>query len=172
MPNMSVVNKAKRSTFQSSLTVEESVVNELLLVCGVIGTTTTTTTTAKTKDNDNNANNDDDDDEDDDDETTTNEEERLVPVADCLLWLQDLQRVLRRDEDAYRPIALLLASWNIVPTKLLPLLKSAHYDSAMVMTLVKILVILTKPLTDSAKKAARMVIDVKAAKKQYPDDAK
>eukprot|EP00957_Ditylum_brightwellii_P035506 2691694-Ditylum_brightwellii.AAC.1 len=71
--------------------VEKAVVNELLLVCGVIGSTT-------------------------DDKTN-----KIVPVTDCLNWLQDLQRALRRDDDTYRPISLLLGKWKVVSQKLLPL---------------------------------------------------
>lgn len=123
------------------LEVDEGVINELLLVCGVIGTT-------KTDEN----------------------EERLVPVTDCLLWLQDLQRALRRDDDAHRSIALLIGSWKIVQTKLLPLLKSVYYDSAIVVTILKILVILTKPLTAMAKRAARIAVDVKGAKNKNTSD--
>lgn len=136
------------------LEVDEGVVNELLLICGVIGTT-------KTKSKDSAATTNDEEDEDD---------ERLVPVTDCLLWLQDLQRALRRDDDAHRAIALLIGSWKIVQTKLLPLLKSVHYDSAIVVTILKILVILTKPLTPTAKRAARMAIDVKRGKNKDAAD--
>jgi timeless len=104
--------------------------------------------------------------------TTKNDEneERLVPVTDCLLWLQDLQRALRRDDDAHRSIALVIGSWKIVQTKLLPLLKSVYYDSAIVVTILKILVILTKPLSAMAKRAARMAIDVKGAKNKKASD--
>jgi len=151
---------------RKSLEVDESIVNELLLICGVIGTTTTKSKTSSKEDSSDTADRagqNDSNEADDDDE-------RLVPVTDCLLWLQDLQRALRRDDDAHRPIALLIGSWKIVQTKLLPLLKSAHYDSAIVVTILKILVILTKPLTDTAKRAARMAIDVKGAKNKDAAD--
>jgi len=114
--------------------VDKKVVDELLLVCGVIGSTV-------------------------DPETQT-----IVPVEDCLNWLQDLQRALRRDEDAYRPISLLLGQWKVVEQKLLPLVVSCRYDTALVITLLKILVILTKPISETAKKASKMVIDVKTGK--------
>jgi timeless len=119
------------------MTVDKNVVDELLLVCGVIGTTT---------------------------ETTSNGIETLVPVTDCLNWLQDLQRALRRDEDLYRPISLLLGKWNVVPQKLLPLVLTCRYDTPMVLTIVKILVILTKPLHDNTKRAGKLVIDTKSNK--------
>jgi timeless len=73
-------------------------------------------------------------------------EGEFVPVTDCLAWLQDLQRALRRDNDSYRPIGLLLGQWNVVKTKLLPLVMSCRYDRGVVLTVLKILVILTKPL--------------------------
>jgi hypothetical protein len=111
----------------SSMKVSKEIVDELLLVCGVIG-------------------------------TTTERNDELVPVTDCLNWLQDLQRALRRDDDQYRPISLLLSQWHIVEQKLLPLVLTARYDTAMVLTVCKILVILTKPLSDQAVRAGRMAI--------------
>jgi timeless len=115
-------------------TVDQGIVDELLLVCGVIGTTTS------------------------DDQST------LVPVTDCLNWLQDLQRALRRDDDNYRPISLLIGKWNVVQQKLLPLVMSCRYDTPIVLTIVKILVILTKPLSETTRRAASMVIDTKSGK--------
>ena len=91
---------------------------------------------------------------------------KFVPVTDCLNWLQDLQRTLRRDDDITRNIALLLGSWQIVQKKLLPIVVACQYDSALVMTIVKLLVILTKPLSGGAQKAARLVIDVKKSKQK------
>jgi timeless len=117
--------------------VDKNIVEELLLVCGVIGTTT---------------------------ETTSKGEQYLVPVTDCLNWLQDLQRALRRDEDMYRPISLLLCKWNVVQQKLLPLVLTCRYDTPMVLTIVKILVILTKPLNENTLRAGRLVIDTKSNK--------
>lgn len=109
--------------------VSKDIVDELLLVCGVIGTTT--------------------------------EGDELVPVTDCLNWLQDLQRALRRDDDLYRPISLLLCQWKIVEQKLLPLVLTSRYDPAIVLTVCKILVILTKPLSDQTLQAGRMAIATK-----------
>ena len=43
--------------------------------------------------------------------------ERFVPVADCLNWLQDLQRALRSDKDDLRPIANQLGTWKVVEEK-------------------------------------------------------
>ena len=116
--------------------VSKNVVDELLLVCGVIGTT---------------------------------EGDQFVPVTDCLNWLQDLQRALRRDEDLYRPISLLLGQWKVVPQKLLPLVMTCRYDTPLVLTVCKILVILTKPLADNTVRAAQMVIDTKRTKNSPPE---
>jgi timeless len=118
---------------RDALSVEPSVVDELLLVCGVIGTTVSDTDTP----------------------------DRIVPVADCLNWLQDLQRALRRDDDQYRPISLLMAQWKIVPQKLLPLVDSCRYDTDLVLTVAKILVILTKPLAESTERAGKLPIETK-----------
>jgi timeless len=119
------------------MNVQKNIVDELLLVCGVIGTSVQKDATGR---------------------------ERLVPVTDCLNWLQDLQRALRRDDDLYRPISLLLGKWKVVQHKLLPLTASCRYDTPMVLTVVKILVILTKPLSDNTLRAGRMVIDTMSRK--------
>jgi Timeless protein len=111
--------------------VDRNVVDELLLVCGVIGTTTT-------------------------------EGDEIVPVSDCLNWLQDLQRALRRDDDLHRPISLLLGQWKVVQHKLLPLVLHSRYDTTLVLTVCKILVILTKPLCDNTVRAGKMVIDTRS----------
>ncbi len=123
-------------TLYKRMTAERGVVDELLLVCGVIGTTTT-------------------------------DGDELVPVTDCLNWLQDLQRALRRDDDTFRPVSLLLGKWKVVQQKLLPLVMTCRYDTPMILTIVKILVILTKPLGDAAKKAGRFAIDTKKYSEEY-----
>ena len=133
-------NKKKRELLTGldrHMAVDKNVVDELLLVCGVIGTNT---------------------------ETSHEGVETLVPVTDCLNWLQDLQRALRRDEDLYRPISLLLGKWNVVQKKLLPLVMTCRYDTPMVLTIVKILVILTKPLHENTLRAGRLIIDTKSKK--------
>ncbi|OEU07935.1 hypothetical protein FRACYDRAFT_197226 [Fragilariopsis cylindrus CCMP1102] len=113
------------------MAVERNVVDELLLVCGVIGSS---------KGND------------------------VIPVTDSLNWLQDLQRALRRDEDLYRPISLLLGKWKIVEQKLLPLMMTCRYDTPIVLTVLKILVILTKPLSENTIRAGQMIIDTASPK--------
>lgn len=124
-----------KTSLDHRMSVEKNVVDELLLVCGVIGTTT----------NSGNGN-------------------ELVPVTDCLNWLQDLQRALRRDEDSYRPISLLLGKWKIVEQKLLPLVVTCRYDTPIVLTVLKILVILTKPLAENSQRAGQMIIDTVSPK--------
>lgn len=126
-----------RSTYTNpSLTVDKKVVDELLLVCGVIGSTVDPRT------------------------------QQIVPVQNCINWLQDLQRALRRDEDAFRPISLLFGQWKVVEQKLLPLVISCRYDTPLILTIVKILVILTKPISENAKNAARMIIDTRPGKSE------
>jgi len=122
----------QEASLQQRMSVDKNIVDELLLVCGVIG---------------------------------TNEKDgELVPVTDCLNWLQDLQRALRRDDDLYRPVSLLLGQWRVVQQKLLPLIVHARYDSTLVLTVCKILVILTKPLSENTVRAGKMVIDTKSKK--------
>ena len=125
--------KDSKTSLDRRMTVDKDIVDELLLVCGVIG-------------------------------TASNEGDELVPVTDCLNWLQDLQRALRRDEDLYRPISLLIGKWKVVEQKLLPLVMTCRYDTPLVLTVVKILVILTKPLSENTQRAGRMVIDTKSPK--------
>lgn len=127
------------------LTVDKDVVDELLLVCGVIGTATDGAVGEPSNTSGGGGG--------------SSSERQLVPVTDCLNWLQDLQRALRRDDDHTRPISLLLADWKVVPHKLLPLALTCRYDNALVLTICKILVILTKPLSDQTVNAGRMVID-------------
>ncbi len=115
-------------SLKKRMTVDKNVVEELLLVCGVLGTA--------------------------DEETG-----QMVPVEDCLNWLQDLQRALRRDDDLYRPISLFLGDLKVVEQKLLPLVISCRYDTALVLTICKILVILTKPLAENTVRAGRTEIN-------------
>ena len=127
---------------------DKAVVDELLLVCGVIGSTSTRT-----------------------DPVTGLEEEVFVPVTDCINWLQDLQRALRRDHETYRPVSLLLGQWRVVSQKLLPLVMSCRYDRALVLTVCKILVILTKPLSEAARNAGRLTVDAKNGAKKDGGEA-
>jgi timeless len=120
-----------KTSLDRRMTVERNVVDELLLVCGVIG---------------------------------SSKGNEVIPVTDSLNWLQDLQRALRRDEDLYRPISLLLGKWKIVEQKLLPLMMTCRYDTPIVLTVLKILVILTKPLSENTIRAGQMIIDTSSPK--------
>jgi len=88
----------------------------------------------------------------------------FVPVTDSKEWLQDLQRVINRDHDVYRPISLYLAKLKFAPSKLIPIAVSCEHDRALVLTTVKLLVCMTKPMSEEAKKAGRLVVDVKSGK--------
>ena len=105
---------SNRPNHNPSLNVPKGIIDELLLVCGVIGSTM----------------------------PDPSNKNKLVPVTDCINWLQDLQRALRRDDDSYRPISLLIGQWRVVPQKLLPLVLGCRYDTPLVLTVLKILVIL------------------------------
>lgn len=131
--------------------IEKEVIDELLLVCGVIGTTIEEAYNNISTGNSTNHN-------------EKKQQTNIVPVTDCLNWLQDLQRVLRRDDDLYRLISLLLKQWNIVTNTLLPLLLHSSYDTPIVLTICKILVILTKPLSDNTIRSNKLCIDTKSGK--------
>lgn len=133
-----MVTPSSFESLQSRLTVDKNIVDELLLVCGVIGTT-----------------------------TEEGDATRIIPVTDCLQWIQDLQRCLRRDDDIYRPISILLKSWNILSSKLIPLALCSQYDTAMLTTLCKVFVILTKPLHTQTIHTARMILNPKKVSPRY-----
>ena len=116
--------------------VKDNIINELYLIGGVIGSTA----------------------------TIEDGTEKFIPNMEALEWLQDLQRVLKRDHEIYRPILLKIGNLRIMAQKLFPLLIACRADRMMVMTICKILVILTKPMNESAKKAGRMSVDVKNKK--------
>ncbi|CAH0516231.1 unnamed protein product [Peronospora belbahrii] len=74
----------------------------------------------------------------------------LIRSEDCELWIHDLQRVLRRDHMKYRLITKQLGKWKIVQKKLLPLLVTYQHDWSLVLSILKVLVMLTtKPPTNS-----------------------
>ena len=125
------------TSLDKALAVDKDVVDELLLICGVIG--------------------------------SSDSEGHLVPVSDCLEWLQDLQRALRRDDDLFRPISLLLGKWKIVQDKLFPLVRSSPCDTPLLLTIAKILVILTKPLAETTLRAGTMMVDPKKQSERYVD---
>jgi hypothetical protein len=145
------------------MSVDKNVIDELLLVCGVIGTAVSSSgeggvdySASASRDGGGGRS-----------LRHHQQGELIVPVTDCLNWLQDLQRALRRDDDQYRPISLLLGDWKVVGQKLLPIVLSCRYDTSIVLTVCKILVILTKPLADNTVRAGRMVIDTKKMSPEY-----
>ena len=140
-PTLLAPENAPNISEASPTAVPKDVLNELLLIFSVIGSTTN-----KSQKPNN---------------LTEPIDTNIIPVADCLNWLQDLQRALRRDDDTHRPISILLAHWRMVEHKLLPLATSCKYDTAIVMTITKILVILTKPMNATSKRAARLVLNPK-----------
>lgn len=119
--------------------IEEPLINELLLVGAALGST----------------------------ETLTAEDgslvERFIRGENCLEWLQDLQRALRRDDEATRAVSIRLGSWRVVETKLLPLLLECRDDMELVVTLAKIFVMLTMPLGPTARKWARFQVNARDA---------
>ena len=119
--------------------IEEPLINELLLVGAALGST----------------------------EAFTAEDgslvERFIRGENCLEWLQDLQRALRRDDEATRSVAIRLGNWRVVETKLLPLLLECRDDMELVVTLAKIFVMLTMPLGPAARKWARFQVDARDA---------
>lgn len=138
MVDLSAVNELPTSE-TSRFSVEKDVLNELLLIFSVIGANITKL--------------------DHDPKKNKKDTQKIVPVSDCLNWLQDLQRALRRDDDTYRPISVQLHSWKVIENKLIPLAISCKYDTSITLTIAKILVILTKPMNDQSKRAVRLVLD-------------
>ena len=75
--------------------------------------------------------------------------ERFIRGENCLEWLQDLQRVLRRDDEMIRECALTIGKWNIVETKLIPLMLESRDDTRLLTTLTTIFVMLTMPISSN-----------------------
>ena len=137
---MATVLQRPTSQFSNPGRIESNMMNELLLVVSVLGSHVS----------------------EEDEEGGVSE--RFVPVADCLNWLQDLQRALRSDKDDLRPIANQLGTWKVVEEKLIPIALVKRDDPDTILTLAKLFVILTKPMTKPAKQAALINIDVKSKK--------
>lgn len=130
------LERAERKS-HPEMEVHKDLVEEILLIGSVVGT---------------------------EDATTDPANPAFVPSAEALNWLRDLQRVLYRDHDVYRPISALLGKWNFARKKLIPICLSCGYNKSLVLTACKILVILTKPMSAEAKRAGRLVIDAKSGK--------
>ncbi|CAN0583911.1 unnamed protein product, partial [Ectocarpus sp. 12 AP-2014] len=56
------------------------------------------------------------------------QQQRFVRGENCLEWLQDLQRALRRDDENTREICITLSSWRVVQHKLVPLILECRDD--------------------------------------------
>ena len=136
----------------SPMEIPKEILDELLLIFSVIGSTSTTTSTNESTDRAH---------EHSKNVKRDHSNKTIIPVTDCLNWLQDLQRALRRDDDTYRSISLLLAHWKVVERTLIPLAIRCKYDTAIIMTITKIMVLLTKPMNERAIRAARLVLDPK-----------
>ena len=115
-------------------------------------------------------------------------------------WLHDLQRALRRDDDATREVAIKVCEYQciclsyhlissstyiytsspsvfqtsphnrtqlgklkVVESKLIPLLIECRDDLELVVTLIKLFVMLTMPLSPMVKKWARLEVDPREA---------
>jgi len=108
--------------------LEQGMLDELLLVCTFVGTKKVT----------------------DDDETPV---ESFVKGEDCVSWLQDLQRALRRDDGDARAVRTTVGAWDVLRTRLLPLAELSSSDLVATRTLCKIFVLLTMPLSDKCHQA-------------------
>ena len=86
----------------------------------------------------------------------------FVRGPDCLQWLHDLQQVLARDDADRRHVSNFLGAWNVVPKKLVPLLKSSKDDKPLILTMLKIFFMLTKQVSRSAAKDAAQFVHPKA----------
>lgn len=82
--------------------------------------------------------------------------ESFVRGEDCMAWLQDLQRTLRRDETDESSVRVTIGSWKVLRTKLLPIAEASAGDVDVTRTLIKIFVLLTMPLRNRAIDALRV----------------
>jgi timeless len=81
----------------------------------------------------------------------------LLRGENCINWVHDLQRAVRRDHAKHRLVAKQLGQWKILQKKLLPLLLNHQHDWALVFSILKVLVMLTmKPPRDSTNVAQQL----------------
>lgn len=106
--------------------MDKHVLNELLLVCSFVGTS-----------------------------RSDDASEGFVRGEDCVAWLQDLQRVLKSDESDERYALVKLGSWRVLQSKLLPIVEVSGGDAEATRVLLKIVVLLTLPLSLKAVDALR-----------------
>ena len=120
--------------------MEDGVIDELVLVCTFLGTNETVK-----------------------DESGA-ERTSFVRGKDCLEWLNDLRRVIQRDNDILRTIGNKIGNWKVVEQKLLPLLLEYRDDRRLVLTLCKIFVSVTMPMHQAAVTALSKAVTRSAAK--------
>ncbi|KAI9911787.1 hypothetical protein PsorP6_009540 [Peronosclerospora sorghi] len=124
------VSSSDEETEEVDPSLDEAMLNELLLVCSNLGMLRV---------------------------QHEGEAPVLMRGEDCEKWVHDLQRVIRRDHAKHRLVAKQLGRWKIVQKKLLPLLVNHQYDWPLVFSLLKVLVMLTtKPPHDSTKIAQQI----------------
>ena len=111
----------------TTVELERGMLDELLLVCTFVGTRKVN-----------------------DDESDV---ESFVRGEDCVAWLQDLQRALRRDDGDARAVRTTVGAWDVLRSKLLPLAEQSGNDLVATRTLCKIFVLLTMPLSDKCHQA-------------------
>lgn len=92
---------------------------------------------------------------------TVDEAGIFIRGPECLNWLQDLQQVLARDDSDRRHVSNFIGSWNVVPKKLVPLLKDSKHEQGLILTMLKIFFMLTKQISRSAAKDAAHFISPK-----------
>lgn len=120
--------------------LDEDMLNELLLICSNIATIV-----------------------DEEGERT------VVRSPDCVEWVHDLQRAIRRDDARFRLVALKLGQWKILQKKLLPLLMNHRNDWELVFSILKVIVMLTmKPPRDS-KQLSRQFLYLRTYKGAFLD---
>ena len=111
----------------ATVELEQGMLDELLLVCTFVGTRKVN-----------------------DDESDV---KSFVRGEDCVAWLQDLQRALRRDDGDARAVRTTVGAWDVLRSKLLPLAEQSGNDLVATRTLCKIFVLLTMPLSDKCHQA-------------------
>lgn len=82
--------------------------------------------------------------------------------ADCQQWLNDLRNALARDDSDRRHVSNFIGTWNVLPKKLVPLMKASKDDKPLILTMLKIFFMLTKPISRTASKDACQLVDPKA----------
>ncbi|CEG42156.1 DNA topoisomerase I-interacting protein [Plasmopara halstedii] len=88
---------------------------------------------------------------------TEGEPPMLMRGENCTEWIHDLQRAIRRDHAKYKLVAKQLGKWKILQKKLLPLLVNHQHDLTLVLSILKVLVMLTmKPSRESTNIALQL----------------